>query len=117
MTIPPTQVYGPGRPLAQEDMPDERQHRRQLARTVNLAMRGQSNNSMQVTLAASVATTTVIDARLSINTALHLIPLTADAAAEVAGGALYVVPAAGQAVIHHANAASTDRTFMASMIG
>jgi hypothetical protein len=98
-------------------MPDIGQHLREIARVLNLAMRGQTNNTMTVTLTASATTTTVKDRRISIQTAPHLVPLTANAAGELAGGALYVVPTAGQVVIHHASAASTDRTFAMSIIG
>jgi hypothetical protein len=98
-------------------MPDETQHRRTLARVVNQAMKGATNNTLQVTLAPSAPTTTVTDPRISLSTAPHVAPLTADAAAEIAGGLLYFAPSAGQCVIHHANSASADRTFAMSLIG
>jgi hypothetical protein len=111
------QTYFSARQLVQDDLTDDRQHRRQIARTLNLAMNGQSNNTLLVTLEAGVDTTTVTDSRISIQTAPQLTPVTANAAAEVAGGLLYVVPSAGNCVIHHANAVSTDRNFMLSLIG
>jgi len=110
-------VYFAGRPLVVEDLTDERQHRKNLARAVNSALTGKSNNSLQVTLDPSVATTTVVDARISLQTACHLAPATADAAAEVAAGTLYVIPVAGSAVIHHRSAATVDRVFIMSMHG
>ena len=112
----PTQVYGQGRPLAQEYMPDIRAHLKQLAHVTNGAMFGQTNNSMQVTLNPSATSTTIVDSRISIQTAVQMIPMTAHAAtAQLAG--IYVIPSAGQAVIHHASAAATDQTFMVSIIG
>jgi hypothetical protein len=112
-----TTTYFAGRPLVPEDLADSKQHRKALARAVNSALRGQSNNSLMVTLGVSVPTTTVVDARISLQTACHLAPMTADAAAEVAAGALFVVPQAGEAVINHRNAATVDRTFIMSLHG
>ena len=112
-----TQVYAPSRPAVPEYMPDEKQHRRQIARVLNQAMRGATNNSLQVTLTPSATTTVVRDPRISLGTAPHLVPLTADAAAEIGAGTLYAVPSAGQCVIHHASGASVDRTFAMSLVG
>lgn len=111
------QVYPPGRPFAQEWMPDAEQHRRNIARVTNVAMKGQTNNSLQITLATGTTTTTVKDARISLGTAPLLIPVTADAATEFAAGSLYVVPSAGQCIIHHTNSATADRTFAMALIG
>ena len=112
-----TQTYYPARPRPQEDMPDERQHRRQLAQQLKSVISGQVDCTLLVTLGASVATTTITDSRISIMTAVLLSPMTAHAAAEVAAGGLYIVPAAGAAVVNHANNAQTDRTFQCALIG
>ena len=118
MTVPPTQVYPrAGRTQVPEDLPDLRQHTKALARGVNTALQGHLSNTLQVTLTANVTMTTITDSRLSIQSAVVMVPLTADAAVEVAAGGLYVVPAAGIAVIHHANSAQTDRTFITSLVG
>ena len=98
-------------------MPDAGQHRREIARVLNLAMKGMTNASFQVTLTPNQATTTVIDARFSLSTAPHLVPLTAAAATEAGAGALYVVPTAGQCVINHTNSAVANRTFAMSIVG
>ncbi|MDE2100786.1 MAG: hypothetical protein KGL39_26305 [Patescibacteria group bacterium] len=97
-------------------MPDVRVHLKEIAHVVNGGMNGQSNNTMQVTLTANVTSTTIVDARISIQTACHMIPLTADAAAAQASG-VWVVPAAGSAVIHHASGSAADQSFMVSLIG
>lgn len=112
-----SQTYFPGRPFVQEWMPDDGQHRRQIARGLNLVMQGHTNNTMQVTLAASAGTTTVMDARLSLSTSVTATPMTADAAAEIASGNMYFTPATGELVITHTNAASTDRTFNLAIHG
>jgi hypothetical protein len=98
------QTYFAPRPGVIPDLANEQQHRRQLARQVNLLMNGQSGNSFQVQLTPSATSTMVVDPRISISTALHLTPTTADAAAALPG--IFVVCTAGQAVINHASAAA-----------
>jgi len=112
-----TQTYSPGRPLVQEDMADADQHRRQIARVVNLAMRGQTNNGLTLTLDPGVATTTITDARISLQTAVLMMPATASAATEIGNGTLWVVPVAGSAVVHHANSGVADRVFAVALVG
>jgi hypothetical protein len=112
-----SQVYYPARPRAQESMPDSVQHRRQLAQQLNGVAKGHVDCTLAVTLDPSVATTTITDARISIMTAVLLSPMTAHAAAEIAARGLYIVPAAGAAVVHHANNAQTDRTYQCALIG
>ena len=98
------QTYFAPRPGVIPELQNADQHRRQIARQVNLLMNGQAGNTFQVTLTPSATSTTVIDPRISISTALHLSPATADAAAALPG--IFVVCTAGQAVIHHASAAA-----------
>ena len=112
-----TTTYYSGRPFAQEDMPDEKQHRRQIARVLNQVMKGHLNNTLSVTLTVSSATTVVNDPRISISTAAHFMPTTAHAAAEIAAGGFYAVPAQGVLTITHANNANADRTFNVSLNG
>jgi len=109
------QTYFPGRTFVPEDLTDDRQHRKALARAVNSALNGSTNNTIQVTLDPSSATTTIIDSRISLSTACLLSPTTASAAGELATA--YIVPAAGQAVIHHTNSAVADRVFVMSIQG
>lgn len=112
-----TQTYFPARPRAQEDMPDERQHRREIARQLNGARGGQLDCTLSVTLDPNEDTTTVIDSRISLSTAPLLVPVTASAAAEIAAGGLYVTPTSGQCVITHANSVVADRTYQLALIG
>lgn len=117
-----TQTYYPARPRVQEDMPDDRFHRRQIAQHLINVEGGRVDCTLSVTLDAGSATTTVIDSRISLSTAPLLIPVTANAAAEIAAGGLYVVlsavaPKQTDAVIHHANSAATDRTFQMALLG
>lgn len=106
-----------GRHALPTDLADERQHRRLIATALNGAMQGHINCGKTVTLVANAASTTVVDARINLLTAVLACPLTADAAAEIGAGTMYFTPAVGQVVITHANNAQADRTFNLAMIG
>lgn len=108
-------TYFAGRGGVQEELADDRQHRREIARTVNLLLRGQDNSSMSVTLAAGATETVVIDPRISLQTCVTLMPTTADAAAALP--TTYVVCEKGKATIYHASSGTTDRTFTLGIQG
>lgn len=108
-------TYFAGRPIVQEYMQDEGQHRREMARVVNNLVRGLNNSSMSVTLKSSATTTTITDPRISLQTCMTLMPTTADAAAALA--TTYVTCSKGQAVITHVSNTQTDRTFTVSISG
>ena len=110
-----TTTYPAGRRLAQEYMPDEKQHRRELARAVNQAMVGHTNTTLFVTLTASAATTTITDSRISLQTCVALMPQTANAAAALA--TTYTTCGKGVATINHANNTQADRTFTVAIQG
>jgi hypothetical protein len=86
---------------------DERDLRR-------LILRRLGERTGLVTLAANVANTNLIDARIRFDSPVLLVPTTANAAAEFGNGTLFL-PEAGRAngaiVIAHANNAQGDRTF------
>lgn len=89
-------------------------HAVDVARGVRLLFQGKTNNTGEVTLTAGAASTVLSDSRLTVNSVLLFDPLTANAAAELAAGTLYVLTAnRNNAVwtVTHANAVSTDRTF------
>lgn len=112
-----TQTYFPARPRVQEDMPDDRFHRRQIAQHVINVESGRIDCTLLVTLDANANSTTVTDSRISLSTAPLMIPTTLHAAAEIAAGGLYVTPSKGQCVITHANNAETDRTYQMALLG
>lgn len=91
------------------------QQRRQTADVINRNNQGQMNCGLFVTLDPSVATTTVMDPRISVQTCLALCPVTANAAAAIP--TTWVVPTNGQAVFHHASNGQTDRTFHVALLG
>jgi len=110
-----TQIYFPGRTFVPEDLNNERQHRKALARAINTVMSGQTNNTIMVTLTPAAPTTTIVDSRISASTACHCVPTTLSAAGEVP--TLFIVPQAGQAVLYHTVSAVTDRVFIMSLLG
>lgn len=107
-----TQSY----PVPPSMLSDEKEHRRQIAQTLGSTIGGKLNAVTQITLAANTTTTTVTDKRIGANTFFGFQPMTADAAAALAG--LYVSSQAkGTATLTHANTATTDRTFSLLLIG
>lgn len=95
-------------------------HAQQTAAAVKLAMQGRLNAVVEVTLTAGAASTVWSDPRLTSTAAVLFDPMTANAAAELAAGALYVTSANRlnqQWTLTHANAGTTDRTFRALIIG
>jgi|694.fasta_scaffold37394_7 hypothetical protein len=87
---------------------------RNAALTINDITKGRSNNSGVFTLTANVATSTLTDDRVGFDSCIALVPTTANAAAEIGNGTLYIAETGrinGSVVINHANNAQTDRTF------
>lgn len=85
---------------------------RRLAFAINQLINGKSNNIGSVTLTASQATTTVSDRRAGVDSVVTFEPTTANAAAEVGAGGMYVsAHGGGSFTITHANNAQADRTF------
>jgi len=107
-------------PAPPVDLTDGDMHRRQIAISVNQILTGKINNVLDVTLAASAASTTITDARIGVNTALIFTPTTANASAEIGAGTIYVVTTSrvnGSVAVTHANNSQTDRTFKVILVG
>lgn len=88
--------------------------------TVNQILHGHMNTGGLFTLTASVASTTLTDDRISVDSTVVLVPTTANAAAELGAGTLYMAETSrvnGSIVVTHANNAQTDRTFRIVIIG
>lgn len=93
---------------------------RRLYEAIFLVGRGKIECVVELTLTANVATTTLTDHRLSIQSTVNFDPVTANAAAAIAAGTMYVTTAnrsEGSFVITHANNAQTDRSFLVAIIG
>jgi hypothetical protein len=114
-----------GYPSAPNDIDGEtpdafRQGYRKMARIVNNSLQGHLNAVTTITLTANAASTTLTDARLTVNSVVIFDPVTANAATEIFGATMYVTSANrnnGAFVITHANNAQTDRTFNVLMMG
>lgn len=79
---------------------------------------GRSNAVGSVTLATGSATTVVTTANCAAGSTPILTPTTANAAAEVGNGTIYVSAVANNSfTITHANSATTGRTFLYAIHG
>lgn len=89
---------------------------------VNGSLNGKTNNTGSFTLATSTVSTTVVLAlgRLGPDTVILPMPLTANAAAEIGAGTMWVSSrnvATGKFVLTHASNTQADRTFNFIMVG
>ena len=79
---------------------------------------GRSNAVGSVTLATGTSSTTVTTPNCAEGSVPILVPASADAAAELGSGAMYVSAVAnGSFTIAHANSTVTGRTFLYAIIG
>lgn len=79
---------------------------------------GRSNATGRVTLVTGASTTTVSDPNCAASTVPLLVPASANAAAEVGNGTMFVSAIAnGSFTISHANSAVTGRTFLYALQG
>jgi len=91
---------------------------RQVAAVVNRLAQGKLNCIGAVTLAAGAATTDVNDPRATASSIVLLMPMTANAAAELGNGTLYIAARSkGSFTLAHANNVQTDREFGYALIG
>ncbi len=89
-----------------------------LSQAINELFMGRSNAHGTCTLTANVTTTTVTAENCGDESQVFLFPTTANAAAEVGNGTIYVSAVAnGSFTLTHANNAQTDRTFGYVCIG
>lgn len=89
-----------------------------MASAINNLFQGKSDAAGSVTLGASVATTDVTDPRVGADSVITFMPKTANAAAEIGAGGMYVSSRGdGAFTITHANNAQTDRDFEYSISG
>lgn len=93
---------------------------RRLYEVLQIMRRGKLECTTTLTLTASATTTTLNYKGLSPQSVVIFDPTTANAAAELYGGTMYVLTAdrGNDAwTVTHANAVSTDRTFAVAVIG
>lgn len=104
-----------GRPGVQIDLPNEQQHRQSMARAINRINQGHISSTVTLTLDPNVASTKVVDSRISQQTCASAQPQTASAASEVP--TMYIVCGSGSLTVFHTNSATTDRVFTLGMVG
>ena len=98
----------------------ENEETRRLFDALFMAMQGKIQCVNEITLTANAAATVFQDLRISIQSCIHFDPRTANAAAEIGNGTIYILDAnraKGQVTITHANNAQVDRTYFVSIIG
>ncbi len=94
---------------------------RDIAKAVNAALLGKINSVGEVTLAPGASSTVVENVLVSASSKLFLFPQTANAAAEMGLGVVYIQP--GNVIngvsfsINHASSSDTDRTFFYAILG
>lgn len=89
-----------------------------LSQAINELYQGRSNAIGTVTLTASAATTVVAAENCGDESVVFLSPTTANAAAEIGNGTIYVSAVGnGTFTLTHASNAQTDRTFGYVAIG
>ena len=99
-------------------LPYQADNPRQISQVVNNILDGKLNSTGSVTCTARAATTAVVDFRAGKDSIILLMPTTANAAAEVGAGTVYVSTRAKQSfTVSHANNTQADRTFGYIIIG
>lgn len=79
---------------------------------------GRSNAVGTMTLTASAASTTISDSNCASGSTVIPIPTTANAAAELGAGTMYLSAVANKSfTFTHANNAQVDRTFKYAIVG
>jgi hypothetical protein len=100
------------------DWDDSAEHRRMLALAVLGLRNGKVDSRDSITLTISVASTTLTDPNIGPQSFIGFMPTTANAAAEIGNGTMYVSSRTqGSATITHANNAQADRTFAYVVLG
>jgi hypothetical protein len=97
---------------------DDTEWKRKVGAWILEANQGNLNNTAVVTLTANAGSTTVTERRAGEFSFIGFMPTTANAAAELGNGTLYVSAQGKQTfTITHANNAQADRTFTYCILG
>lgn len=97
---------------------DDPQWKRQTAAWIAEANQGHIANTGTVSLLSGTVSTVISDKRVGANSFIGFMPTTANAAAELGAGTLFVATRGKQTfTITHANGATGDRTFVYAILG
>lgn len=107
-----------GFPAVVTSMPDEKEHRRQIAEKVNQLLQGKLNVYIDATLTAGATTTTLTDARIGyFSTIAPSMALTANGAAAIVAGIWVSGQKTGSCTLNHASNAATDQSIRFNILG
>lgn len=84
---------------------------RSLVNIINSTISGKLNCTGEFTCTTDADSTSVSDPLCTENSVILLMPSTADAGIELAGGDLYIEPGSGAFVVYHGNITNDQRTF------
>lgn len=96
-----------GYPAVSEMLGDEREHRREMARKINVMNTGKVNCTLDVVVTAGATSTTISDPRISVFSFLSTMAMDANGAADEVAGIYFAALNSGSAVMHHRNNGST----------
>lgn len=97
---------------------NDQRHREIIAQWINGLLDGKLDVVGTFTLAANAGSTVVADNKFEANMVVLWVPTTANAAAEIGNGTLYLSDRSFQSfTLTHANNAQTDRTFLYVRLG
>lgn len=108
------------RPFLHFPPPPPDPHQRRQYEVLQQMRKGKIECVAEFTLTANVGSTVLTDSRISPQSVIVWHPTTANAAAELAAGTMYITDANmgnGTATVTHANNAQTDRSFRLAIIG
>jgi len=105
-----------GYPSVPNILPDEKEHRRQLAVRLNEVSQGKVNCTIDLTLRNGQVTTTLTDARIYATSVIMASALTANAAA-IQASLWYSAQIKGSCTVNHTSTANTDQTFRFLVLG
>lgn len=105
-----------GFPGVSQLLPNEKEHRSELAAAINRINRGKLNCTIDITLNVSTTSTILVDARIGKTSYVDFMPQTASAA--TAKQSIYITNRGnGSLTVNHASNAATDQTFTCVILG
>jgi len=99
-------------------MPDDKEHRRQMAQAINGLRQGKMNVTKAITLNAGATTTTLTDGRIGVTTCIvPSMPTTQNGATALLAGIWITNIVTGSCMINHASSANIDQNIRFLIIG
>tara|TARA_R110002020_G_scaffold212027_5_gene418401 strand:+ start:2240 stop:2581 length:342 start_codon:yes stop_codon:yes gene_type:complete len=101
---------------------DDAEHKRKFAEAINAIDDGKLSSNAEITLTASATSTVITDRRVGKDSVILFMPVTANAAAALGAGTMYVTtanidPRASTFTITHPSNSQTDKTFRYVVLG